>query len=162
MVRKRDQTGGSDDKRGRIAVEQDDPLPPSSRRASNCARRRRRRARVAEHPPNWIDRGRSVAPVPLKVRSARVAGAGSSGSCSTLMPVCVHQLASEKDEKNDIAKHTRQLTAGKGCEREGFEKFGVHRRSISPYRSSTNQKLSRFCDLVFEIIADPSPHAMCR
>jgi len=51
MVRKRDKTGGSDDKRGRIAVGQDNPLPPSPRRASERTRRRRRRARVAEHPP---------------------------------------------------------------------------------------------------------------
>jgi hypothetical protein len=50
-----------------------------------------------------------------------------------------------------------------GCEREGCENYGVHRRSMSPYRSSTNQKLPKFHDLIFARIADPSPrYAICR
>ena len=55
MVRKRDQTGGSDKQRGRIAVEQDNLLPPCPYRESGRARRRRR-ARVAKYPPTLADR----------------------------------------------------------------------------------------------------------
>jgi hypothetical protein len=49
-----------------------------------------------------------------------------------------------------------------GCEREGCDNLGVNRQSISPYRSSTNRKLSIFHDIFFERIADPSPYAICR